>query len=150
LWSQGASVALSGDGNTAIVGGPSDDKTTGATWVFVRSGGVWSQQGDKLVGTGAYRADESGVPLGQGMSIALSADGDTAIVGGWGAEGSWVLTRSGGVWSQQGKQLVRPQPWYLVAARREARRLWCRGRRPPRHVRRAVRRRQYRPHWWPE
>ena len=106
LWSQGASVALSGDGNTAIVGGPSDDKTTGATWVFVRSGGVWSQQGDKLVGTGAHRASESGVPLGQGMSVALSADGNTAIVGGWRAEGSWVFTRSGGIWSQQGKQLV--------------------------------------------
>src|SRR6476620_7951793 len=36
LWSQGAAVALSADGNTAIVGGPSDNRTTGATWVFVR------------------------------------------------------------------------------------------------------------------
>jgi hypothetical protein len=106
LWSQGASVALSADGNTAIVGGPSDDKTTGATWVFVRSGGVWSQQGDKLVGTGDHRTSESGVPLGQGMSVALSADGNTAIVGGWRGEGSWVFTRRGGVWSQQGKQLI--------------------------------------------
>ena len=133
LWSQGASVALSADGNTAIVGGPSDDKTTGATWVFVRSGGVWSQQGDKLVGTGAHRASESGVPLGQGMSVALSADGNTAIVGGWRAEGSWVFTRSGGIWSQQGKQ---------------ARRLWRCGKRAPRHVRRTVRRRQYRHRGW--
>ena len=106
LWSQGASVALSADGNTAIVGGPSDDRTTGATWVFVRSGGIWSQQGDKLVGTGAHRASETGAPLGQGLSIALSADGDTAIVGGWRAEGLWVFTRSGGIWSQQGKKLV--------------------------------------------
>jgi len=106
LWSQGASVALSADGNTAIVGGPSDDGTTGATWVFVRRGGIWSQQGDKLVGTGTYRASETGVPLGQGLSIALSADGDTAIVGGWRAEGLWVFTRSGGIWSQQGKKLV--------------------------------------------
>ena len=106
LWSQGASVALSADGNTAIVGGPSDDGTTGATWVFVRSGGAWSQQGDKLVGTGAHRANETGAPLGQGLSIALSADGDTAIVGGWRAEGLWVFTRSGGIWSQQGKKLV--------------------------------------------
>ena len=89
-----------------LLADPSDDRTTGATWVFVRSGGVWSQQGDKLVGTGAHRASETGVPLGQGMSIALSADGDTAIVGGWRAEGSWVFTRSGGIWSQQGKKLV--------------------------------------------
>ena len=83
LWSQGASVALSADGNTAIVGGPGDNRTTGAAWVFTRSGDVWTQQGDKLVGTGAYRAGEVPLPLGQGMSVALSADGNTAIVGGW-------------------------------------------------------------------
>ncbi|MFI5142469.1 MAG: hypothetical protein ACHQHM_00410, partial [Thermoanaerobaculales bacterium] len=42
---QGASVAISADGNTAIVGGFGDDSTAGATWVYTRSGGVWSQQG---------------------------------------------------------------------------------------------------------
>jgi hypothetical protein len=40
---QGTSVALSGDGNTAIVGGPSDNSNTGAVWVYIRSGGVWTQ-----------------------------------------------------------------------------------------------------------
>jgi hypothetical protein len=105
LWSQGASVALSGDGNTAIVGGPSDNRTTGAAWVFTRSSGGWTQQGNKLVGTGAS-ASEPPLPLGQGMSVALSADGNTAIVGGWRAEAAWVFTRSGGVWTQQGKKLV--------------------------------------------
>jgi hypothetical protein len=47
---QGYSVGLSGDGTTAIVGGPySSDYglyTVGAVWVFTRSGGVWTQQGD--------------------------------------------------------------------------------------------------------
>jgi hypothetical protein len=33
---QGYSVALSADANTAIMGGPSDDSNTGATWVFVQ------------------------------------------------------------------------------------------------------------------
>ncbi len=103
LWSQGASVAVSADGNTAIVGGPSDNRTTGAAWVFTRSGDVWTQQGNKLVGS---RAGEPALPLGQGMSVALSADGNTAIIGGWGAEGAWVFTRSGSVWTQQGKKLV--------------------------------------------
>src|SRR6516225_5127103 len=51
--SQGSSVSLSADGNTAIVGGPGDNSNIGAAWVFTRSGGVWTQQGDKLVGTGA-------------------------------------------------------------------------------------------------
>jgi hypothetical protein len=50
---QGTSVALSADGNTAIVGGPLDNGDTGAAWVYTRSGNIWSQQGDKLVGTGA-------------------------------------------------------------------------------------------------
>jgi hypothetical protein len=103
LWSQGASVALSSDGNTAIIGGPSDNRTTGAAWVFTRSGSIWTQQGNKLVGSGA---SEPPLPPGQGISVALSADGNTAIVGGWGAEGAWVFTRSGATWTQQGKKLV--------------------------------------------
>jgi hypothetical protein len=98
------SVAVSADGNTAIVGGPSDNRTTGAVWVFTRSGGVWTQQGSKLVGSGAHLA--APLPQGQGMSVALSADGNTAIVGGWGTEAAWVFTRSGGVWTQQGNKLV--------------------------------------------
>ena len=73
---QGFSVALSGDGNTAIVGGPGDNVQLGAAWVYTRSGGVWTQQGSKLVGTGAVGSAH------QGISVALSADGNTAIVGG--------------------------------------------------------------------
>jgi hypothetical protein len=44
------SVAVSADGNTAIVGGAGDNSGVGAAWVFTRSGGVWTQQGSKLVG----------------------------------------------------------------------------------------------------
>jgi hypothetical protein len=42
---QGTSVALSSDGNTAIVGGPSDNAGIGAAWVFVRSdtNSLWVQ-----------------------------------------------------------------------------------------------------------
>jgi hypothetical protein len=103
LWSQGASVAVSADGNTAIMGGPSDNRTTGAAWVFTRINGVWTQQDAKLVGS---EAGQTPLPLGQGMSVALSADGNTAIIGGWEAEGAWVFTRNGSSWSQQGKKLV--------------------------------------------
>jgi len=108
---QGWSVALSSDGNTAMLGGPVDSpldggEYAGAAWVFVRSGGVWSQQGSKLVGSGAvqglYGAE-------QGSSVALSSDGNTALVGGSGDNNvgaAWVFTRSGGVWNQQGSKLV--------------------------------------------
>jgi hypothetical protein len=98
---QGFSVAVSGDGNTAIIGGPTDNDFIGAAWVFTRSGGIWSQQA-KLVGTGVLQ-DEAA----QGWSVSLSGDGNTAIVGGQ-ADNSfigaaWVFTRSGGMWSQQAK-----------------------------------------------
>jgi hypothetical protein len=103
--SQGDSVSLSADGNTAIVGGNYDNNGVGAAWVWTRSGGVWTQQGPKLIGSGAV-----GNPVLQGHSVSLSADGTTAIVGGLGDNGylgaAWVWTRSGGVWTQQGSKLV--------------------------------------------
>jgi uncharacterized protein (TIGR03437 family) len=83
---RGTAVSLSGDGNTALVSGPSDSNT-GAVWVFTRSsGGVWSQQGNKLV---------VGV-----NSISLSADGTTALLG------ASAYTREGGAWTQEGAMLV--------------------------------------------
>ncbi len=99
----GRSVALSDDGNTALVGVPEDDTAKGGTWVLIRSSGVWSQQGSKLTG-GEEDNSEFGV------LVALSADGNTALVGGWNDDGrkgaAWVFTRSGGVWSQQGPKLT--------------------------------------------
>ena len=101
---QGASVALSADGNTAILGGPSDSSNAGAIWVFTRSAGVWTQQGSKLIGNGAVGSS------GQGTSVSVSADGNTIIAGGpadnGGIGAAWVFTRSGGVWTQQGAKLV--------------------------------------------
>jgi hypothetical protein len=101
---QGYAVAISGDGATAILGGVADDSFLGAVWVFTRNGGMWSQQGSKLVGSD---------PVGgsfQGYSVAISADGNTVIVGGYGDDATtgaaWVFTHSGGVWSQQGSKLV--------------------------------------------
>jgi antibiotic biosynthesis monooxygenase (ABM) superfamily enzyme len=101
---QGWSVALSADGNTAIVGGPFDTSNTGAAWVYTRSGGIWTQQGNKLVGSGAVGNAR------QGASVALSDEGNTAIVGGsfdnWNTGAAWVFTRSKGVWTQQRSKLV--------------------------------------------
>jgi hypothetical protein len=100
---QGRSVALSADGNTAIVGGDGDNQGTGAAWVFTRADGAWTEQA-KLTGSGAAGKSE------QGSAVALSADGNTAIVGGMsddnGAGAAWIFTRTGGVWTQQGAKLV--------------------------------------------
>ncbi len=56
----GYSVALSADGNTALIGGRYESSGAGAAWVFTRSGSTWTQQGGKLVGTGHAGAGEFG------------------------------------------------------------------------------------------
>jgi len=100
----GWSVSISGD--TAIVGSRLDDHAggtdAGSAYVFVRSGGVWTQQ-QKLVASDAAASDWFGI------SIALS--GDTAVVGayqddhagGTNAGSVYVFVRSGAVWAQQAK-----------------------------------------------
>jgi hypothetical protein len=102
--SQGSSVSVSADGNTLAVGGYYDDNSVGATWIFVRTAGVWSQQGSKLVGTGAVEFSQ------QGYSLSVSADGNTLAVGGYnddnGKGATWIFVRTAGVWTQQGSKLV--------------------------------------------
>lgn len=63
-----------------------------------------SQQGPKLVGTGA-------TPVTQGTGIALSADGNTLASAGNSyytvvPSGIWVFKRTAGVWSQEGTKLL--------------------------------------------
>ena len=102
---QGISVSISADGNTAIVGGWTDNYGLGATWVFTRTDGVWTQQGNKLVGTGS-----AGYQTNQGYFVGLSADGNTAIIGGYYDDNLfgafWIFTRSGGNWTQQGNKMT--------------------------------------------
>jgi hypothetical protein len=82
----------------------SNTGATGAAWVFARSNGIWTQQGNKLVGTGGETDSQ------QGISVSVSYDGNTASVGGnnngKGKGAIWVYTRSGGVWTQQGNKLT--------------------------------------------
>jgi uncharacterized repeat protein (TIGR01451 family) len=120
----GWSVAISGD--TVIVGAPGEDSnatgvdgnqtsnsslTSGAAYVFVRSGSSWSQQ--------AYlKASNTGADDQFGSSVAIS--GDTVVVGAHredsiatGVDGNqadnsasnsgaaYVFVRSGTTWSQQ-------------------------------------------------
>jgi len=92
----GSSVALSADGTTALIGGPSDNRDKGAVWVFTRSGSTWRQTGNKLTGKGEIGKGRFGA------SVAIAYDRSTALVGGPGHDGgkgaAWVFTRSGSVW----------------------------------------------------
>ena len=102
---QGSSVSLSADGNTAVIGGPNDNNSTGAVWAWTRSGGVWTQQGSKLVGSGSQ-----GLFGAQGSAVSISAGGNTLVSGSPHAQGGagavWVWARSGGTWNQLGAELV--------------------------------------------
>ena len=70
-------MAVSQDGSTLLVGGPGEG-AAGAAWVFTNVGGVWTQQGGKLAPTNPVRRDGE---LLFGDSVALSADGNVALIG---------------------------------------------------------------------
>ena len=92
----GNSVGISGA--TAVIGAPGKSGVTGAAYVFVRSGSVWSQQ-QKLT------ASDPAVNDGFGFSVGISAD--TAVIGAFNKSSAtgaaYVFVRSGSVWSQQPK-----------------------------------------------
>jgi CSLREA domain-containing protein len=96
----GEYLAISADGDTALVGENSAASTPGV-FVFVKTASGWHQQ-----------AELTGGPEGSGFGapVALSANGNTAIVGAsetaspnppgennYGAV--WIYTRSGTIWS---------------------------------------------------
>jgi hypothetical protein len=100
----GYAVALSGD--TALVGSPNvGANDEGAVYVFVRSAGVWTQQGPALV------APDAAVYDSFGCSVALS--GNTALIGAYGADigaqtnqgAAYVFVRSGSTWAFE-EQLI--------------------------------------------
>jgi hypothetical protein len=101
----GESVAISGD--TIIVGMTLDNTVStqaGAAYIFTRTAGVWSQQAKVFPTDGA---------VFKFFGFNVDIDGDTAIVGGYGdtasgtrAGAAYVFTRSGTVWTQQGKLLA--------------------------------------------
>ena len=120
----GDSVAISGE--TVVVGAYGEDSNavgvngnqannsalnSGAAYVFVRSGGGWSQQ--------AY-LKASNTEAGEGFGFSVAASGETVVVGAIGEDSSavgvngtqannnadssgaaYVFVRSGGAWSQQ-------------------------------------------------
>jgi hypothetical protein len=106
----GESVAISGDGNTAIVGARLEDDTggtdAGAAYIFTWSetSSSWSEQ-QKIQASDKQGSDWFG------GSVAISDDGNTAIVGARledpggtsDAGATYIFTRSGTSWSEQQK-----------------------------------------------
>ncbi|MGA3025586.1 MAG: BACON domain-containing carbohydrate-binding protein [Bryobacteraceae bacterium] len=90
----GQSVSVSGD--TAVIGAGGWNAHQGAAYVFVRSGGVWSQQGELTASDGA---------LDDGFGYSVSVSANTAVIGAVGRNSlqgaAYVFVRSGTAWSQQ-------------------------------------------------
>jgi hypothetical protein len=99
----GYSVALSGEGDTALIGARTDNSGAGAAWVFTRSSATaWAQEPKLTVPT----SGQGGRVVAFGFSVALSGDGDTALVGGPATSpassgAAWLFTDSGSAWSEQ-------------------------------------------------
>lgn len=111
----GTSVALSGDGNTALVGAPGEKGGPGKAWVFVRTGATWSQQQELTEPAGVTAENKKNCEppaepkgcLEFGKSVALSGNGGVLLVGAPpvhsgsgmaflysrdGSPGAWTLT----------------------------------------------------------
>jgi MYXO-CTERM domain-containing protein len=90
----GWSVSVAGD--RALVGAFASDSSSGAAYVFVRSGSAWLEE-QKLVANQRERSDQFG------YSVALTAD--RALVGAPGKDGDrgagYVFVRSGGTWTEE-------------------------------------------------
>jgi hypothetical protein len=97
-----SSVSISADGETVAVGAAQDDKDTGAVFVFVHSATGWTQQAPKLTASDPV-AEET-----FGRSVAMSADGQTILVGApdsgkESADAAYVFDYSGNAWRQSAK-----------------------------------------------
>jgi hypothetical protein len=112
----GHSVALSSDGNTALIGGPKaewSEEAEGAAWVLTRSDTNWTQQGERLKNDEPV---EGGWDEEAGKSVALTADGNSALVGGSSDAGdcrlgcTHLFVRSGSVWDQQREEFAARGP----------------------------------------
>jgi hypothetical protein len=97
-------VALSGDASTALVGARGAENGNGAASAFSNTGTGWAEQGPALNGE-----DEAGEEFGG--SVALSFDGNVAVVGAAQAEGhrgrTWLFERSTGGWGTAQEKLGR-------------------------------------------
>ncbi|MFW2389296.1 MAG: hypothetical protein ACN4G0_13230, partial [Polyangiales bacterium] len=101
----GGAVSVSGD--TIVVGAFDDDDlglSSGAAYVFVRSGTVWTEQ-QKLLASDGSANDRFGT--------AVSVSGDTALVGayldddaGIDSGSAYVFVRSGSTWTEEQKLLA--------------------------------------------
>ncbi len=122
LWNQtaarsdnlfGAGAALSENGDTALVSAPLTNLYQGAILFYTRTGDTWTRT--QTIINPAPKTNQNDFIGGEmGASVALSANGDTALVGapGVGASGAGAVyeySRTGATWTRQ-QTLPTPAP----------------------------------------
>ncbi|MFT4035802.1 MAG: hypothetical protein QM679_09550 [Patulibacter sp.] len=83
-------VAISGDGDTMLLGAPENEDDQGSAWAYSRRDGAWQQQGGEL------KIPRASQYSGFGRHLALSGDGSVAMIAGGNA--AWFAGRSGSAW----------------------------------------------------
>ena len=103
----GGSVAISNDGNTVIVGAMGDDNekgiNAGSAYIYTRTDKGWVEEVKLLASDGADGDNF-------GMSVSISGDGNTAIVGAHGDDNyrgsAYIYTRTDDGWTEEVKLLA--------------------------------------------
>jgi hypothetical protein len=106
----GFSVAVSGDGSTAVAGAPAatvdSDANRGLVYVFTKPGGNWAD----IAQTATLDALGGAASDGLGSSVAISADGSKVVAGAphslSGSGAAYVFARPAGGWSGATEQLA--------------------------------------------
>jgi hypothetical protein len=103
----GRAVGMSDDGNTALIGGYGKDNKTGVVYLAVRDGAQWSTQ--------TLKASDVADNEDFGHRVAVSGDGNTAVVTALGAKGNlgsaYLYTRAGAGWSNPRKLTPAAAPY---------------------------------------
>jgi hypothetical protein len=104
----GITVSIYGD--TAIVGADAagmESNGTGASYVFIRSGGTWRQQAELTANDAA---------IGDDFGASVSIYGDTVVVGAplkRNGGAAYIFTRNGKTWNQQTKLIANEATAYF-------------------------------------
>jgi hypothetical protein len=98
-------VALSGDGQTALIGVPYANGSLGAAFLYTVSAGIWPSTPTMTF---------AGLDGEFGASVALSADDSTALIGDIGSDSSgaaYLYTDSSGAWSATPEATFTSSTW---------------------------------------
>jgi PKD repeat protein len=90
---------------TAVVGAPEKKIRTGAAYIFVQSGDIWSQQQLLTAADGAYSDRLGSAAAISGDTVVLGAP-QANLTGKFSRGAAYIFTRTDAVWSQQRKLIA--------------------------------------------